>query len=68
MCVYKIKINADGSVNKYKVHLVAHGFTQHFRIDYDEIYSPVTRLESVRSLSVEAWEGFTPSETKMYIY
>lgn len=55
--VYKIKRKPDGSIDKFKSRLVARGFTQRFGIDYDEIYSPVTRLGSVRSLiSVAACE------------
>lgn len=32
--VYKIKHNADGSINKYKARLVAKGYTQQHGVDY----------------------------------
>ena len=45
--VFKIKKNAAGEIDKYKVHLVAHGFTQQYSIDYNETYAPVARLASL---------------------
>ena len=37
-------------VTKYKTRLVAQGFTQVERVDFDETFAPVTRLESIRLL------------------
>ena len=48
--VYKIKTKADGSVERYKTHLVAKGFTQEYDIDYEKTFAPVARLTSVRCL------------------
>ena len=48
--VYKIKTRSDDTVDRYKVCLVARGFIQDYEIDYEETFSPVARLSSVRTL------------------
>ena len=42
--VFRIKHKANGSIEKYKVQLIAHGFTH--RVDYFETYSPIAKLAS----------------------
>lgn len=48
--IYKLKKDANGRVIKHKARLVAKGFVQEHDVDYDEVYAPVTRLETVRLL------------------
>ena len=48
--VYKRKIGADGQVETYKARLVAKGFRQRQGIDFDETFSPVALLKSIRIL------------------
>ncbi|KAK2456950.1 putative mitochondrial protein [Trifolium repens] len=46
--VYKAKKNSKGEVERYKARLVAKGYSQRADIDYDEVFAPVARLETVR--------------------
>jgi hypothetical protein len=46
--VYRAKKDEHGHVIKNKAWLVAHGFVQKQGIDFEEVFMPVARMESVR--------------------
>ncbi|KAF0921521.1 hypothetical protein E2562_009262 [Oryza meyeriana var. granulata] len=57
--VYKVKKNAAGEVIKHKAWLVAKGYVQQPGVDFDEVFAPVARIESVRLLlALAAQEGW----------
>ena len=51
--VFRVKYNSRGEVKR---RLVTQGYSQRYRTDYDEVFSPVARFSSVRTLLAFAVE------------
>jgi hypothetical protein len=55
--VFKVKYTPSGQIDKFKARLVAQGFTQVHGVDYNEVYSPTLKLDSLRTiLAIAAME------------
>lgn len=61
--VLRVKKNAAGEINKYKVRLVARGFMQVYGVDYYETFAPVAKLSSFRLILAIATRNDWPAET-----
>ena len=48
--IFKVKKSPQGVIIKYKARLVVKGYSQRKGVDYDEIYAPVVRIETIRLL------------------
>jgi len=57
--VFKLKKDTQGRIIKHKARLVAKGYVQKRGIDFDKVFAPVARLETVRLLiSIAAQKGW----------
>ncbi|MCH81235.1 retrovirus-related pol polyprotein from transposon tnt 1-94 [Trifolium medium] len=48
--IYKTKFNESGQIDKCKARLVAKGYSQKYGIDYNEVFAPVARWETIRTM------------------
>jgi len=54
-----LKLNSDGTMAKHKAQLVVRGFTQQYGLDFQENFSPVAKITTLRLLiSLAASNGW----------
>ena len=78
--VFRVKRNADGSIERYKARLVAKGYSQRPGFDYNEVFAPTFRFAAIRTIialaalnnlhlrSVDISHAFTNGDLEETIY
>ena len=70
--VFKVKMQPDRSIERYKARLVAREFSQQCGLDYDETFSPVINIIIVRVLIAlavsKAWKVWQMDVINAFLY
>ena len=70
--VFEVKMQPDGSIERYKARLVAREFSQQCGLDYDETFSPVVNIIIVRVLIAlavsKAWKVWQMDVINAFLY
>ncbi|GAU45313.1 hypothetical protein TSUD_300420 [Trifolium subterraneum] len=57
--IYKTKYNEKGKIDKHKARLVSKEYSQRIGIDFGEVFAPVARWDTIRTiLALAAFEGW----------
>ena len=57
--IFKLKLHSNGTVARHKARLVAKGFTQQYGLDFQETFSPMAKITTLRLLiSLAASNGW----------
>lgn len=71
-CLYKIKYNPDGAVDRLKACLLILGCRQKYGIDYKETFAPVAKMTTVRALlavaALKGWNTCQMDVTNAFLY
>lgn len=70
--VFKIKRSANRSTGRYKVRLVARGFSQQYGMDYEDTLSPMANLTRIRVLlalaASKSWKLWQMDVSTIFLY
>ena len=48
--IFKVKRKADNTIDRFKARLVAQGYTQEQGVDFNEVFAPVARFITIRTV------------------
>ncbi|KAG8484252.1 hypothetical protein CXB51_023902 [Gossypium anomalum] len=70
--VYRLKRKSDGTVDRCKARLVARGFSQSYGLDYEETYSPVAKMVTLRTIfslaAMKTWKAWQLDIKNAFLY
>ncbi|XP_023532868.1 uncharacterized protein LOC111794883 [Cucurbita pepo subsp. pepo] len=69
---YKVKKKADGRIDRHKTRLVVRGFSQQYGRDYDETFSPIVRMVTLRTIislaASKSWKLWQLDVKNAFVY